>query len=92
MEGLKARVVSMVCWKLFAEQDAAYREFVLPGAVRKRLAMEAAASFGWCCYLGDEGAMISVESFGSSAPGNVCLQKFDFTVDNVLAKARELLG
>jgi transketolase len=91
-EGHKVRVVSMVCWELFAEQDTAYRESVLPKAVRKRLAVEAAVSFGWCRYLGDEGAMISVETFGSSAPGNVCLEQFGFTVDNVLAKAKELLG
>jgi transketolase len=91
-EGRKVRVVSMVCWELFAEQDAAYRESVLPKAVRKRLAVEAAVSFGWCRYLGDEGTMISVETFGSSAPGNVCLEQFGFTVDNVLAKAKELLG
>jgi transketolase len=92
MEGRKVRVVSMVCWELFAKQDAAYRESILPKAVRKRLAVEAAVSFGWCRYLGDEGAMISVETFGSSAPGNVCLEQFGFTVDNVLAKAKELLG
>jgi transketolase len=92
LEGHKVRVVSMVCWELFAGQAAAYRASVLPKAVRKRLAVEAAVSFGWCRYLGDEGVMISVETFGSSAPGNVCLERFGFTVDNVLSKARELLG
>jgi transketolase len=81
----------MVCWRLFEEQDAAYRESILPKAVRKRLGVEAAVSFGWCRYLGDEGVSISVETFGSSAPGNVCLERFGFTVDNVLARAKELL-
>jgi transketolase len=91
-EGKKVRVVSMPCWELFDEQDAAYRESVLPKAVTKRLAVEAASSFGWCKYLGSEGDMISIERFGVSAPGNVALEKFGYTVDNVVAKAKALLG
>ncbi len=91
-EGKKVRVVSMPCWELFDEQDAAYRESVLPKSVTKRLAVEAGSSFGWCRYLGSEGAMISIDRFGVSAPGNVALEKFGFTVDNVVAKAKELLG
>jgi transketolase len=54
--------------------------------------VEAASSFGWCRYLGNEGAMISIERFGVSAPGGVALEKFGYTVDNVVAKAKELLG
>jgi len=91
-EGKKVRVVSMPCWELFDEQDAAYRESVLPKAVTKRLAVEAASSFGWCKYLGSEGDMISIERFGVSAPGNVALEKFGYTVDNVVARAKALLG
>lgn len=91
-EGKKVRVVSMPCWELFDEQDAAYRESVLPKSVTKRLAVEAGSSFGWCRYLGSEGAMISIDRFGVSAPGNLALEKFGFTVDNVVAKAKELLG
>lgn len=91
-EGKKVRVVSMPCWELFEEQDADYRESVLPKAVTKRVAVEAASSFGWCRYLGSEGAMVSIERFGASAPGGVCLEKFGFTVDNVVAKAKEVLG
>lgn len=91
-EGKKVRVVSMPCWELFDEQDEAYRESVLPKSVTKRLAVEAASSFGWCRYLGNEGAMISIERFGVSAPGNVALEKFGYTVDNVVAKAKALLG
>ena len=91
-EGKKVRVVSMPCWELFDEQDEAYRESVLPKAVTKRLAVEAASSFGWCRYLGNEGAMISIDRFGVSAPGNVALEKFGYTVDNVVAKAKALLG
>ena len=91
-EGKKVRVVSIPSWELFDAQDAAYRESVLPKGVTKRLAVEAASSFGWCRYIGSEGAMISVDRFGVSAPGPVALEKFGFTVDNVVAKAKELLG
>ncbi len=91
-EGKNVRVVSMPSWELFDAQDEAYRESVLPKAVTKRLAVEAASSFGWCRYLGNEGAMISIDRFGVSAPGGVALEKFGFTVDNVVAKAKELLG
>jgi transketolase len=91
-EGKKVRVVSMPSWELFDEQDEAYRESVLPKAVTKRLAVEAASSFGWCRYLGSEGKMISIERFGVSAPGPVALEKFGYNVDNVVAQAKSLLG
>jgi transketolase len=91
-EGKKVRVVSLASWEVFEEQSAEYRESVLPKAVKKRLAVEAAVSFGWCRYTGSEGDSISVERFGASAPGNVCLEKFGYTVDNVVAKAKALLG
>lgn len=91
-EGKKVRVVSLPCWELFESQPADYRESVLPKAVTKRLAVEAASSFGWCRYLGNEGKMVSVDRFGASAPDKVVLAKFGYTVDNVLAKAKELLG
>lgn len=91
-EGKKVRVVSMPSWELFEKQDAAYKESVFPASVRKRLAVEAGVSFGWCRYVTDEGATISIDTFGASAPGGVVLEKFGFTVDNVVAKAKELLG
>ncbi|NEP11274.1 MAG: transketolase [Symploca sp. SIO2C1] len=91
-EGKKVRVVSMPSWELFDEQDEAYRESVLPKAVTKRLAVEAASSFGWYRYLGSEGDMISIERFGASSPGGLAMEKFGYTVDNVLAKAKALLG
>jgi transketolase len=90
--GKKVRVVSMPCWELFEEQDEAYKESVIPKAVKKRLAVEAASSFGWCRYYGSEGAMISVDRFGVSAPGGLAMEKFGYTVDNVVAKAQELIG
>jgi transketolase len=91
-EGKKVRVVSMPCWELFDAQDEAYRESVLPKAVTKRLAVEAGSSFGWCRYLGSEGRSISIDRFGASAPGEVCLEKFGYTVENVVAQAKSLLG
>jgi transketolase len=91
-EGKKVRVVSMVCWELFQEQDEQYRESVLPKAVKKRVSVEAGTTFGWCRYVGDEGVSIGIDTFGASAPGPVCMEKFGFTVENVLAKAKALLG
>jgi transketolase len=90
--GKKVRVVSMPCWELFDEQDAAYKESILPKAVTKRLSVEAGTSMGWHRFVGTEGDTISIDTFGASAPGGVCLEKFGFTVDNVLAKAKALLG
>lgn len=91
-EGKKVRVVSLPSWEMFEKQDQQYRESVLPKAVTKRLAVEAGTSFGWCRYTGSEGASISIDTFGSSAPGAVIMEKFGFTVDNVVAKAKALLG
>ncbi|MCX5946155.1 MAG: transketolase [Cyanobacteria bacterium] len=88
--GKKVRVVSMPCVELFDEQDAAYRESVLPAAVRKRLVVEASSSFGWHKYSGFDGDTVSIDRFGASAPGPVCLEKFGFTVENVVAKALAL--
>lgn len=91
-EGKKVRVVSMPSSTLFDTQDAAYKESILPKAVTKRLSVEAASSFGWHKYIGSEGDTVSIDTFGASAPGGICLEKFGFTVDNVLAKAKALLG
>lgn len=91
-EGKKVRVVSMPSSTLFDTQDPAYKESILPKAVTKRLSVEAASSFGWHKYIGSEGDTVSIDTFGASAPGGICLEKFGFTVDNVLAKAKALLG
>ncbi|MGM3307735.1 transketolase [Anabaena sp. WFMT] len=91
-EGKKVRVVSMPSTNLFDAQDAAYKESVLPKAVTKRLSVEAASSFGWHKYIGTDGDTVSIDTFGASAPGGTCMEKFGFTVDNVLAKAKALLG
>lgn len=89
-EGKKVRVVSMPCWKLFDEQDEAYRESVLPTAVTKRLAVEAGTSFGWGRYVGNENNTVCINRFGASAPGGVAMKNFGFTVENVVAKAKAL--
>ena len=91
-DGAKVRVVSMPCWELFEAQDAAYKESVLPKAVTKRLSVEAAATFGWCRYVGSAGDSIGVDRFGASAPGGLVMEKYGFTLENVLAKAKALLG
>ena len=91
-EGKKVRVVSMPCWKLYEEQDDAYKESVLPKSVKKRLVVEAMSSFGWHKYMGEEGDMISVDTFGASAPGGVVMEKFGYTVDNVVSRANALLS
>lgn len=91
-EGKKVRVVSMPSWELFEAQDAAYKESVLPKSNTKRLVVEAGASFGWHRYIGFEGDMISIERFGASAPGGTCLKEFGYTVDNVISRAKALMG
>ena len=90
--GTKVRVVSMPSWELFDAQDAAYQESVLPKAVTKRLAVEAGITMGWCRYVGAEGDVIGVDRFGASAPGGLVMEKFGFTVENVVSKAKALLG
>lgn len=91
-EGRKVRVVSMPCTERFDNQDAAYKESVLPKAVRKRLAVEASIAGFWERYVGLDGKVIGMTSFGESAPANVLCKHFGFTPENVLAQARELLN
>ncbi|EFI7071524.1 transketolase [Escherichia coli] len=91
-EGRKVRVVSMPCTERFDNQDAAYKESVLPKAVRKRLAVEASIAGFWERYVGLDGKVIGMTSFGESAPANVLFKHFGFTPKNVLAQARELLN
>jgi transketolase len=89
---INARVVSMPSWELFDAQPQDYREFVLPPGVRRRLAVEAALPLGWHRYVGDGGDVLGIERFGASAPGNVVMEKFGFTVDHVVERAQALLG
>jgi transketolase len=91
-EGINARVVSMPSWEIFAEQDAAYKESVLPAAVTARVSVEMASTFGWERYVGLKGRSIGMHRFGASAPLKDLLKKFGFTVDAVLAEARAALA
>jgi transketolase len=89
-QGTHARVVSMPCWELFEAQPREYRDEVLLPDVRARLSIEAGVALGWKQWVGDEGDSISIEHFGASAPGNTVLEKFGYTVDNVVARALAL--
>ena len=90
-KGIKIRLVNLASWKLFAAQDEAYREKVLPGNVKKRVGVEAGSSFGWERHIGSEGVMISRDDFGVSAPYQVLAEKFGFTAENIVKKTLELL-
>jgi transketolase len=90
--GVRVRLVSMPSWELFAEQSEEYRESVLPRKVGARLAVEAARSFGWERWVGTDGAILSVDRFGASAPGGIVLKEYGFSVDHVVERALALLG
>ena len=91
-EGVAVRVVNMASWTLFEEQDEAYQESVLPTAVNARVAVEQAASLGWERYVGRRGATVCMESFGASAPLPKLLVKFGFTVERVVAVAKDQIA
>ncbi|WP_270474980.1 transketolase [Clostridium cochlearium] len=91
-KGIKVRVVSMPSLELFEKQSKEYKEEVLPSNVTKRLAVEAASSFGWHKYLGFDGDILSIDHFGASAPGDVLFKEFGFTVENLVKKAEEVLN
>ncbi|MEI6239471.1 MAG: transketolase [Planctomycetia bacterium] len=89
--GVHARVVSMPCWDLFAEQDAAYRESVLPAAITARVACEAACGFGWEKWIGLRGKFVGMTSFGASGPAPALYKHFGITADAVAAAAKSLV-
>ncbi|HEX6036569.1 transketolase [Longimicrobium sp.] len=91
-EGIRARVVSMPSWALFAQQDKSYRDEVLPPSVRARVAVEAAHPMGWEKWVGTDGAVIGISRFGASAPAKRVFQELGFSGENVAAKAKECLG
>jgi transketolase len=90
--GVKARVVSMPSWFLFERQDDAYRESVLPKALKKRVTVEAGATYGWERWAGDEGTIIGIDHYGASAPGGEIMKNFGFTVEHVTSAALCLMG
>jgi transketolase len=91
-EGVKARVVSMPSFELFEKQTAEYKAEVLPAAVKARVAVEAGTTFGWKQYVGDCGEVVGHTDFGASAPIKELMTHFGFTVENVVAKAREVIS
>jgi transketolase len=91
-EGIKARVVSMPSWGIFEAQSDEYKRQVLPPAVKARVSVEAAATFGWSQYVGPTGKMIGMHSFGASAPIKDVLKKFGFTTEKVVEAAREAIA
>jgi transketolase len=90
-EGIATRVVSLPCWEAFDAQDPAYRESVLPAAATKRVAVELGVSLGWERWTGDEGAIVALDHFGTSAPGSTILREFGFTADAVAAVGRRVV-
>ena len=90
-EGIAVRCVSMPSWDLFDAQPQSYRDGVLPPTVPARLAVELGMTQGWHRYVGDRGDVLGVERFGASAPADILLREYGFTVDNVAARARKLL-
>jgi transketolase len=91
-EGVKARVVSMPSWDLFDYQDQEYRDSILPPHIRKRLAVEAGVTFGWYKYVGLDGDVIGIDTFGDSGEGTAVLKHFGFTTENVYQRAKAILN
>jgi transketolase len=90
-KGVKARLVSMPSWELFAEQAKDYRESVLPAALTRRLSVEAGVALGWREWVGDRGETIGIDRFGASAPGPTLMKEFGFTAEHVVARALAML-
>jgi transketolase len=90
-EGIRSRVVSMPSWDVFERESQAYRDDVLPPEVTARVAVEQASTFGWERYVGREGRVIGMQTFGASAPLKALQQEFGFTVDHVVTTARSVL-
>ena len=90
--GHKVRLVSMPCVELFEQQDPDYREAVLPASVRARVAVETGATVGWYRYVGLDGAVVGLDRFGESAPGDALMNYFGFTAENIVSVAKSVLG
>ena len=88
---ITSRVVSMPCWELFEMQSDEYKNKVLPTGMKKRVSVEAGATLGWQKYIGDHGISIGIDEFGSSAPGNIVLEKKGFSVENILSACKKIL-
>ncbi|HTD23432.1 MAG TPA: transketolase [Terriglobales bacterium] len=91
-EGIKARVISLPSWEIFEQQSEEYRKSVMPPSVTARVSVEQASTFGWERFTGADGVRLGMKTFGASAPLKELLKKFGFTVDNVVAAAKQQLG
>ena len=91
-EGISSRVVSMPCMEIFEAQSCEYQQSVIPDSISKRLVVEAGSSFGWFKYYGCDGDIVSVDTFGSSGPAKKVFEKYGFTTENVIAKAKAVLA
>ncbi len=91
-QGIRTRVVSMPSWELFERQSEEYRRTVLPPSVKARVAVEQASTFGWCRYVGIDGAILGMKTFGASAPLKVLQKEFGFTTDHVVEAAKAQLA
>jgi len=91
-EGIKAQVVSMPCWELFEKQDHKYRVSVIPPDVKARVGIEAGVELGWHKWLGDKGVFIGMSTFGASAPGKICFEKFGITAERTIEAAKKALN
>lgn len=90
-EGLRIRVISMPSPELFAQQDQVYRDAVLPPSITARVSIEAGQTMGWHRWVGPSGAVLGVERFGASAPGEVAMERYGFTVENLVETVRQVL-
>jgi transketolase len=91
VEKIAAQVISMPCWELFEKQDKEYRDSVIPPNVKARVGIEAGVEQGWWKWLGDKGIFIGMSSFGASAPGKVCFEKFGITVEKTIEAAKKAM-
>lgn len=90
-EGIYTNVISMPSWDRFEKQSDEYKNTILPPSVKARLAIEMGASLGWSKYVGDNGDVLAIDRFGASAPGNIIIENYGFTVENVISKVKEVI-
>lgn len=91
-QNIDVRVVSMPSWDLFEKQPDSYKEEVLPSSIEKRMSIEMASSLGWERYVGKDGKILSVDKFGASAPGNIVVKEYGFSVENVVNEVKDLIN
>jgi transketolase len=90
-QGIRARVVSLPCWEIFAAQSPEYQDSVIPRAIEARVSIEAGTTLGWQRWVGDEGVAIGIDHFGASGPGGVLMKEFGFTADAVVRAVTDMV-